>query len=189
MSSFVSAVRRMVRGVDVSNSVLLYVERSFDDLYVSMSSDLHILNKWFTRIRLTMNIEKTKFLTFETRNSTNMDRFDEIWFGEEKLLRVEVYKYLSLWIDFRLDFSTHIKRIRKSVAPIIGVLKRIRPYVTAEILDNLFFAYVHSKLSYMVSIWGMATQDRINSLQVLGYSISDSSACPPKVMDFDNFIF
>jgi exonuclease III len=149
------------------DSVLLYAERSFDDLYVSMSSDLRILNKWFTRNRLTMNVEKTKFLTFETKNSTNLDRFDEIWFGKEKLLRVEVYKYLGLWIDFKLDFSTHIKRIRKSVAPIIGVLKRIRPYVIAEILDNLYFAYVHSRLSYMVSIWGMATQGRINSLQVL----------------------
>jgi hypothetical protein len=74
MTSFVSAVRRMVRGVDASNSVLLYAERSFDDLYVSMSSDLRILKKWFARKRLTMNIEKTKFLTFETRNSSNMDR-------------------------------------------------------------------------------------------------------------------
>jgi hypothetical protein len=54
-----------------------------------------------------------------------MDRFDEFWFGEEKLLRVEVHKYFGLWIDFRLDFSTHIKRIWKSVAPIIGVFKRI----------------------------------------------------------------
>jgi hypothetical protein len=89
-----------------------------------------------------------------------------VWKGEA-FASGSIFKYLGLWIDFRLDFSTHIKRITKSVAPIIGVLKRIRPYVIAEILDNLYFAYVHSRLSYMVSIWGMATQDRINSLQLL----------------------
>jgi hypothetical protein len=149
------------------DAVLSYSEKTFDNLYVSISSDLAILKKWFTTNRLTMNIDKTKFVVFETKNTNTAENFDEVSVGSEKISRVDEYKYLGLWIDSKLNFASHIIKTRKSIAPIIGVIKRIRPYVIADVLNNLYFAYIHSRLSYMVGIWGMAAQDKLKILQVL----------------------
>jgi ribonucleases P/MRP protein subunit RPP40 len=149
------------------DAVILYSEKTFDDLYVSMSQDLNILKNWFTINRLSMNIEKTKFIIYETKNSNNLDRFDEVWVDCEKISRVEHYKYLGLWIDHKMKFSMHILNLKKSIAPIVGVLKRVRPYVVPEVLNNLYFSYIHSRFSYLISVWGMAAHENIKTLQYL----------------------
>jgi hypothetical protein len=51
-----------------------------------MSHDLKILKQWFTTNRLSMNVEKTKFIIYETKNANNLERFDEIRLGNEKFL-------------------------------------------------------------------------------------------------------
>jgi hypothetical protein len=97
-----------------------------------MSSDIRILKAFFSKNRLTMDTEKTMFMIFTTRNSSTVGFLMRLYWVRT------VYKYLGLWIDNKLDFSDHIRKIRRCVSQILGVLRRIRPYVIDEILDSLY---------------------------------------------------
>jgi hypothetical protein len=54
-----------------------------------------------------------------------------------------------------------------NMAPIVGALWRMRRHVTPNILDNIYFAYVHSHISYLISLWGMAGSTRLHTIEVL----------------------
>ena len=43
-------------------------------------------------------------------------------------------KYLGVLIDSKLTYKVHIDELRKKVARAIGVLYKIRPYVTTKII-------------------------------------------------------
>jgi hypothetical protein len=149
------------------DAVLTYTENSDDDLYIAMSTDLRILNEWFIQNRLTINAKKTQFIKFKSKNSPITDNFNFIQFANEKIYSTENYKYLGLWIDANLNFGFHITAIKKRVAPIVGALWRMRRHVTPDILNNIYFAYVHSHISYLISLWGMTGVTRLHAIEVL----------------------
>jgi exonuclease III len=149
------------------DAVLIYTENSLDDLYVAMSTDLRILNSWFTENRLTINSKKTQYMIFKTKNFSNANFFNYITFNNEQIHITENYKYLGLWLDSNLNFNFHISQIKKRVAPIAGVLKKIRKHLTPNILDTIYFAYVHSHITYLISLWGMAGATKIHLLEVI----------------------
>jgi hypothetical protein len=149
------------------DAVLVYTANSYDDLYVLMSRDLRILNSWFIENRLTMNTKKTQFMIFKTKNMPIFNSFDSITIGSENIYKTSYYKYLGLWLDSNLNFGFHIGKIKKKVAPLIGAIKRIRRHVIPEILDNIYFAHIHSHITYLISLWGMAGLTRMNILKTL----------------------
>jgi Reverse transcriptase (RNA-dependent DNA polymerase) len=149
------------------DAVLLYDANNYEELKNNMEHDLKLLNDWLTKYRLTMNVDKTKFLIFQTKNSNTHGIFDEINFQDKKILKVSNYKYLGLWLDDRLDFSVHISKIKSKLAPMVGVFRRINKFITTDTLKTLYFSYVHSHIAYLISIWGAATANRLHALEVL----------------------
>jgi exonuclease III len=149
------------------DAVLTYHANSYDDLYVSMSSDLRILNSWFKENHLTLNTKKTQFMIFKTKNTPISNCFDQIAIGNEIIYETKTYKYLGLWLDSNLNFGFHIGKIKNKVAPMIGALKKIRRHVIPEVLDNIYFAHIHSHLTYLICLWGMAGSTKIKVLERL----------------------
>jgi Reverse transcriptase (RNA-dependent DNA polymerase) len=143
------------------DEVLLYGEKSFEELQRNIASDLEVLHKWLMKYRLTMNVEKTHFIIFQMKNSNLNGIFDEVNFGNQKITRVSSYKYLGLWIDDRLNYFTHITKVKSKISPMIGVFHRINKFITPEVLKNLYFSYVHSHMAYLISIWGAATANKM----------------------------
>jgi exonuclease III len=148
------------------DAVLTYSEDTVEELRESMLHDLHLLLEWMTKNRLTMNIDKTKFVVFSLGTSTAVE-FNEISFRGQAINRVNSYKYLGLHIDSQLNFSVHIDHIVRKISPMIGVFRKINFYIRPETLLNVYFAYIHSHFNYLSCIWGTATNSRMNLLQRL----------------------
>jgi hypothetical protein len=70
--------------------------------------------------------------------------FDQIKFQGQIVSRVTDYKYLGLYIDSRLNWSTHIGHITKKFSPYIGGFRKISSYVVPEtIFIFLLCAFTH----------------------------------------------
>jgi ribonucleases P/MRP protein subunit RPP40 len=132
------------------DAVILYSAKTYEELKNNMEYDLKLLNDWLIKYRLTMNVDKTHFIIFETKNSNTNGIFDELNFQDKKITRVSNYKYLGLWLDDRLDFSVHIAKIKSKLSPMVGVFRRINKCITIETLKNLYFAYVHSHIVHLI---------------------------------------
>ena len=63
-------------------------------------------------------------------------------------------KYLGVLIDPQLSFKYHIEELSKKISRSIGVLYKIRPFVSQKILTNLYYAIIYPFLLYGITIWG-----------------------------------
>jgi hypothetical protein len=100
-----------------------------------------------------MSIEKTKFMIFRTVNSSSVGLFDEISFKNVTVKSVEVFKYLGLYIDNRLTWKYHVANICSKISPFVGVISRIRYVVDKATLMSLYYAHIHSRLTYCLPVW------------------------------------
>ncbi len=74
------------------------------------------------------------------------------------------YKYLGIFIDKDLNWSTHIEYITKKVLKACGAIAKLRHYVDIDILKNVYFSLVHSYVRYGISVWGKASSSALSSL-------------------------
>lgn len=55
----------------------------------------------------------------------------------------------------------------KKVSRAIGVLYKIRPYVTSKILKGIYYAIVYPFLLYGITVWGSTIETLIKPLHIL----------------------
>ncbi len=78
----------------------------------------------------------------------------DLFFGENPLEKVQNYKYLGMWLDVNLDWHYHIDVMRSKISRRIGMLKRVRSYLTEDLTTKLHNAMVLPLFDYCVTIYG-----------------------------------
>ena len=76
-------------------------------------------------------------------------------------------KYLSVFIDSRLNFHSHIKSVENKVARLVGILSKLKHFLPSSSLLNLYCAFIHPHLLYGLSIWGCTHKSYLSKLQTL----------------------
>lgn len=161
--------------------VLVYVGLSCEELQQAINDDLRVLREWMNLHKLTVNIPKTKYMLFNVPKSFKLD----ISYDGNAIERVDVFKYLGVWLDSELKWTEHISRLGAKLAQIAGVFKRICGLVPMDTKRNLYYTLFHSHLVYGILVWGTANKSAIKPLQVIqnkaiknlfGYSRRTSTA-------------
>jgi hypothetical protein len=101
---------------------------------------------------LKLNIKKTKFMIFKRKNMCLNNLFYSIKFNDQTILSTTEYNYLGLLIDDNLTFCKHIQNVLRSITPYVGVLKKVRYCLNNKCLLSLYYAYIHSRLIYLLPI-------------------------------------
>ena len=81
--------------------------------------------------------------------------------------RVYKSKHLGLIVDDKLSWKDHIDLISSKIRRNIGVMKRVREYVPADILILLHRTLVEPYLRYCNTTWGYCGTTLLNRLQAL----------------------
>ena len=88
--------------------ILLYASDSnFDNMKLKMENDLNILYDWLCANKLSLNINKTKFVYFGKMK----DNFTKLKFGPGEINKTVVIKYLGIYLDENFKWSHHVKYI------------------------------------------------------------------------------
>lgn len=80
---------------------------------------------------------------------------------------VNVYKYLGLHVDAKLNWHQHINSIKAKISPYIFAIKRTRHILTTECLLHIYYSYIHNHFVYLNPIWSGAAKYKINELFIL----------------------
>ena len=135
------------------------------DLEKIMNKELGKLFEWLCLNRLSLNISKTNFIIFQSKNKPKVNV--TILINKKAIEEVKCVKYLGVLIDSQLTFRNHIDELTKKISRAIGVLYKLRPYVTTKILTNVYYAIVYPFLLYGIVIWGNASVNLINPIHIL----------------------
>ena len=67
---------------------------------------------------------------------------------------VQYVKYLDVLIDSKLTFKYHIDELNRKVSRAIGVLYKLRLFVTSKIIANVYYAIIYPFLLYEIAVLG-----------------------------------
>ena len=145
---------------------IYYESDNLKDIEKTMNKELEKLHEWLCLNRLSLNISKTNFVIFHARGKVK-GSVVTILINKQAIDEVISVKYLGILIDSQLTFKNHIDELSKKVSRAIGVLYKLRPYVTAKILTNVYYAIVYPFLLYGVVVWGNACKTLLEPIHIM----------------------
>ena len=124
-----------------------------NELFSRVNAGLEELSRWFRCNKLTLNLKKTEFIYFRGAKATcSLENCLKI--GGETIKRVEGTKFLGIWVDERLKWTTHIEKVKSKIGQLVGVVGRAKAVLGKETLRSLYNGMVLPHLQYCLMVWG-----------------------------------
>jgi len=102
---------------------------------------------------------KNVHLTKETNSNIKI--------GNETIQKVQCTKFLGLYIDDQLRWTTHIKHCRSKLYSSLYALKTAKYLLTTSHMKTLYYSMIHPYLDYGIMLWGSASKSYIKSIEIL----------------------
>ena len=115
--------------------------------------------------KISLTASKTELFIFrDPKKKINFD--PKIMIDGKKLIPCKFVKYLGIIIDEHLNWHAHATALSSRLSRAIGMLSKIRHYVTFETLRMIYYGIFSSILMYNCQIWGQSN-GIVNKLQIL----------------------
>ena len=112
------------------DTVLLSTNKDITISHDNMQADLSVVNTWYRRNKLSLNIKKTKCMLFGSRVRLKHVRCPKLSINNVNIDFVHQYKYLGVILDSHLTFNKHLNNTIKITAHKINLLAKVRQYLT-----------------------------------------------------------
>ena len=143
----------------VSNSCIKKVQ---DQINI----DLKYLSNWLKANKIALNASKTEVLIFRHRKKPIMYRKNPTdplrpWKIDIKIdgKRIEPsthVKYVGVLLDSHLEWNYHVDDLSAKLSRAVGMLAKIRHYVSTNTLNMIYHGIFSSLLLYGSQIWGQS---------------------------------
>ena len=104
------------------------------DTETAINRELQKINLWLQQNKLTLNVDKTKFMIFHKRKKVpNLS----IALNDTTITKVDTFNYLGILLDSNLSWKSHTDMLVLKISRLIGVLHRVNKYFPKSILITI----------------------------------------------------
>ena len=150
-------------GMYADDTQIYVSSASFSELVTKLNQDLENIVKWLSRNKLQLHTKKTKAMFIGSPyNLKNKVGNDQVMINDI-LLDIPLFQ-----LDERMSWENHIDTICRKVGSGIGIIKRVKPFVPWETLQNLYNSLVLPYFDYCSSLWdncGSMLKEKLQKLQ------------------------
>ena len=132
----------------------------------TVNKELKKLYLWLNVNRLSLNVSKTQYIIFHPYNKP-LRKHITIKINKKAITEKDHIKYLGVIIDSHLNWKKQILSITKKMSRCIGIMCKLRHFVTREMLKNIYYSLLYPHLVYAIEVWGSACAAEINKILVL----------------------
>jgi len=125
----------------------------------SVNKIIQDINEWFNTNLLPLNLDKTHFIQFVTKNISSTDL--NIMHENKKKPEVYITKFLGLMLDNTLSWKTHIDTILRKLSSASIALRIIKTFLSQDSLKMVYYSYFHSMTTYGLIFWGNSHHSNI----------------------------
>ena len=147
-----SALAKYVLFADDLNIFLDNVDRTL--LYEEANEVLKCIYNYCRANLLIVNFDKCFYMDF-TKGTKNADLpIFKIGIESKSFKKVEVCKFLGVFIKSNLKWDEQIENVIKQVSKSCGSLYSIRLHVPCKVLKQVYLSLVQPYLTYCLPLWG-----------------------------------
>ena len=129
-----------------------------------INNELDSINTWLTSNKLYLNIDKTKYMIFSMKEKPPDLN---LIIGNSLIERTNVQKFLGIYIDDKINFGEHSKKLSAQLARSVGVIRRMKLFLPQAVLKQLFYAFIYSKFTYGIVCYGLTYQNKLQKVKNL----------------------
>ena len=122
---------------------------------------------WFEENKLTVNVKKTEYMVFGTKDKLAKAAPIRIWLGGQELRRVESYRYLGTTLDPTLNATNQLGKLNQLIAQKLISFRKIRACISEKSAITIFKATIMPIFDYNDIIYNLLNKQQLVKLQRL----------------------
>ena len=124
-------------------------------LFETANQELSQINDWFLANKLSLNVEKTKYMLFhKCLEKENIPlKLPLLQLNSNIIERENSLKFLDVILDESLTWKKHIQLIENKVSKNVGVLYKASKLINSKCLKSIYFSFIHSYINYANIAW------------------------------------
>lgn len=149
------------------DTAILYQADSWKELKDQAENDMKSIKDWMDYNLLTINFEKTKYITFSCLNR-NLPDYETLKIDENyEIERTDYIKYLGIIIDRHLRWDKHIDNLSRNLRCLLYKFRLLRTFLDTTKLKMVYHALVSSRLNYGIIGWGGAMNTHLKKISII----------------------
>ncbi len=146
-----------------------------------MNEDLCSLTEWFRANKLSINISKTKYVLFHTRNSLPDELIPDdltLTIDNINIDRTNCMKFLGILVDQNVLWNDHCNYITSKISKSIYILNRVKRILPHRLMKTLYYSMIYTYINYGLVLWGHTYQynkDKLFKIQKRAIRIISNS--------------
>ena len=137
---------------------------SFSNIEIETNLYLKQMESWFINNKLSLNIEKTCYIIFDSRRKSLNNLSLNLLINGQRIEKVSSSKYLGVIVGCSLQWSEHIEYVYKKLAKFTAIFYSLRNNVPQQCLKKLYYAFVYPHIIYGLEVYGNTTKTRLDKL-------------------------
>ena len=126
---------------------------SINQLEAAVNSDLENLRKWLIANKLSLNVAKTEFMLFSSKQMLKTNSNRQVKIENEHIKQVSECKTLGVTVDQHLSWKSNTENICKKITSGISALRRLKDFVHKQTLLSVYNALVRPYFDYCCEVW------------------------------------
>lgn len=135
------------------DTALFLVDRDAKIIESVPQDEFSVLSNWFTDNELIVNCTKTKIMLFGSKQRLVRPDKPVLSLSGTFLELTQSVKYLGLSFDSAMTWHDHIEDVASKVSKRLGLLGRIRKYLSVDTCKHLHDTLVQPLYEYCDIIW------------------------------------
>ena len=132
-----------------------------------MQRNLTAMNKWCQTNGIYMDVNKTKYMIFGSKQVLEKVKDFRLTVNGEQLERVSAYCYLVLTLDPSLNFDKHITKMIAKVTDKVKQLRNMRKFLNTKAAMTVYKNMILPMIEYSDIFLVAASKDNRDKMQIL----------------------
>lgn len=178
------------------DTALLIAGNSWLDACTRAELDLHKIKCWLDSNQLTLNIDKTKFISFSMTKRGMSDKNFIILHDssckvtsncncQSKIQSCDSIKYLGVYFDRFLKWDAHSDYVSKKIRKLVYKFSQLRHILTFQLTKMVYYSLAESVLNYGILCWGSACESVLLPLRIAQKYVLKILLFKPKMYSTD----
>ena len=122
-----------------------------------INTELEKVYAWLCYNRLSLNINKTKYMIFHTGGKNiSLDHFT-LKVDKSFIEYVHNFNFLGVTFNHNMDWNSDIDTVSTKISRSVGILSKLKNYLPLEILKTLYNSLIVPHFTYGILAWGSNT--------------------------------
>ena len=144
------------------DTTIFYSSKLFPEAQHILDIELNNVNQWLICNKLSLNTDKSCYLRFSHVKPPNLIN-EKI--AKNPLKHKKYTKYLGVILDDKLTWKNHIDNINLKIRRGIGMLSKVKDFVSSSTLKSLYYSCIYPYLDYNLLNWSSTSTSNLNCLR------------------------